>query len=79
MSNDTNYGTTIGSRHYGFGCDAIIEAIPSGICHRFLNWTDVYDNVISEKQVDTITIFGDSVLIANFEVIILNLTLEAIL
>ena len=58
------------------GSQVVISAVPD-TCYRFVNWTDTFGNIISVKGKDTITLIRDSVLIANFELIDPELTLQA--
>jgi len=47
-------------------CDnAIISATPND-CYTFINWTDTAGKIISTQQIDTLKLFSDSTLIANF-------------
>ena len=74
--NNTQYGTATRSNLNCWNLKRI-QATPRTNCHRFVNWTDIYGKVISLKQTDTIDFTSDSVLIANFILIEINLMLEA--
>jgi hypothetical protein len=59
-----------------FDCiNSVIMATPN-YCYDFIHWADAAGNIISTKQVDTIILSFDSLLIAVFGEIIYTLTLN---
>ncbi|MCL2039182.1 MAG: hypothetical protein FWG85_01990 [Bacteroidetes bacterium] len=64
-SSPENTGTATGSGNYPKDRRVRIVAVPQE-CYKFVNWTDIEGNIISEKQIDTVILISDSVLTANF-------------
>jgi hypothetical protein len=55
--------------------NSVIKVIAAD-CYKFLHWQDTSGKIISEKQIDTITLTSDSTLVAVFEEYYRTLTLN---
>ncbi|MCL2039436.1 MAG: T9SS type A sorting domain-containing protein [Bacteroidetes bacterium] len=62
----TGTGYATGGGSYAEGTQVIIEATPE-FCYRFVHWRTNSGVVVSNKEIDTITLVSDSTLIAVFE------------
>ena len=65
-SSDISKGTTTGNGSFKKNVKVFISAIPIE-CYHFVYWKDTLENILPLKQFDSLTIKGDSVIIAVFE------------